>query len=198
MQSALQAFVAEPSRENYLQAREELLTASPRILDATQLDALTLLHDAGDVAGLSAALEALPPIAALVPRVHYYAALAAEARRDDADLELEQMLLVICLRALLLTGDGSPELPYVVTAVSDEYDLLDSLDLFPVTRKLLHRGDGAFDVVACEDGSEIWFDVSALVRIPAEAPTPAAGKTKRRGSRPTKGQAKRRLSQTGR
>ena len=38
MQSALRAFVAQPSRENYLAAREELLPASPRTLDAADLD----------------------------------------------------------------------------------------------------------------------------------------------------------------
>ena len=195
MPSALQAFVAEPSKKSYLRAREELLTASERILDATLLDPLTLLHDAGDMTGLSAALAALPPIAALTPRVHYYAALAAEARHDDDDLELERMLLVVCLRALLMTGDGSPEQPYVVSALCDENDLLESLELAPETRRLVHRGDSVFDVVTCDEGSEIWFDVSALVRIPAESTVATTERAKRHSSRP-KAKASRRLSQT--
>src|SRR6185436_8065921 len=107
MPSALREFVAEPSLENYLAAREELLIASTRTLSPAELDSLTLLAESGDMRGLTAALGRLPPIAALVPRVHYYAALAAEARQDSEDLELEQMLLVICLRAMLLSGDGS-------------------------------------------------------------------------------------------
>lgn len=200
MQSALQRFVAQPSRENYLLARAALLAASTRTLDAAQLDALALLADAGDIPGLAAALDALPPIAALVPRVHYYAALAAEARQDADDLELERMLLVICLRALLMTGDGSPELPYVVSAVSDEYDLLDSLELCPGSQTLVHRGDGTLDVIQCEDGSEIWFDVSALIAIPASAPAAAqvsAAACKRSGTQ-RKPQPGRRLSRTGR
>jgi hypothetical protein len=47
MPSALRAFVAEPSRENYLAAREELLAASSRSLTAAELDSLSLLADAG-------------------------------------------------------------------------------------------------------------------------------------------------------
>ena len=197
MPSALRAFVAHPSRENYLQAREELLAASPHALDAAALDSLSLLADAADLKGLTSALDGLPPIAALVPRVHYHAALAAEARGDEQDLELERMLLVICLRAILMTGDGSEEAPYVVCAASDELDLLDELDLAAESKSLVHRGDGTFDVVRCEDGSEIWFDVSALVQIPAGMPvlTPAAKRSVARRARP---KGHRRLSRTAR
>lgn len=197
MPSALRAFVAHPSRENFLRARDELLAASPRPLDAAALDSLSLLADTGDVQGLSTALDALPPIAALVPRVHYHAALAAEARGDEQDLELEQMLLVICLRAILMTGDGSEEAPYIVSAGTDELDLLDELDLEAASKSLIHRGDGAFDVVLCEDGSEIWFDVSALVQIPAEKPVLSPSR-KRIAARATRPKTRRRLSRTGR
>lgn len=197
MQSALRAFVAQPSRENFLAAREELLAASRRTLDASELDSLSLLADSGDVKGLSEALAHLPPIAALVPRVHYFAALAAEAKGDEQDLELEQMLLVICLRAILMTGDGSEEAPYVVAAASDELDLLDELDLSPSSQSLVHRGDGIFDVIQCQDGSEVWFDASAMVRIPAEIPTLSPAR-KEVAARRSKAKSRRRLSQTGR
>jgi hypothetical protein len=197
MPSALRAFVAHPSRENFLRAREELLAASPRALDAAALDSLSLLADAGDVQGLSSALDALPPIAALVPRVHYHAAVAAEARGDEQDLELERMLLVICLRAILMTGDGSEEAPYVVSAASDELDLLDELELEAASKSLIHRGDGAFDVVLCEDGSEIWFDVSAIVHISAEMPVLSPSR-KRIATRAARPKTRRRLSRTGR
>jgi hypothetical protein len=194
MPRTFETFVADPSRENYLLAREALLAPSFRSLDAAQLDALVLLADAGDIAGLTSALEALPPIAALVPRVHYYAALAAEARRDEEDLELERMLLVICLRALLMTGDGSRESPYVISASSDEYDLLEALELSPVSQSLVHRRGAACDVIACDDGSEIWFDVSALVQIPADAPMPLAVSPDKKAKK----RANRRLTRTGR
>lgn len=197
MQSALRAFVAQPSRENYLTARAELLATSSRSLEAAELDSLSLLADAGDVKGLSAALDHLPPIAALVPRVHYYAALAAEARGDDEDLELERMLLVICLRALLMTGDGSEDSPYVISAVTDEFDLLDELDLMPVSTSLIHRGDAPFDVVKCEDGTIVWFEASAMVQIPAEIPAISPVR-KPRTSKLARSKPRRRLSRTGR
>jgi hypothetical protein len=110
------------------------------------------------------------------------------------------MLLVICLRAILMTGDGSEEEPYVVCAASDELDLLDELDLTAASKSLVHRGDCTFDVVRCDDGSKVWFDASAMVQIPAEMPvisrpasnppasqpdpSPAAGSVKLGGKRP--------------
>jgi hypothetical protein len=197
MQSALRAFVAQPSRENYLATREELLAASSRSLEAAELDSLSLLADAEDISGLTDALAQLPPIAALVPRVHYYATLAAEARGDDEDLELERMLLVICLRAILMTGDGSEESPYVVSATSDELDLLDELDLVAASTSLVHRGDGTFDVVRCEDGTIVWFDASAMVQIPAEMPVISPVR-KETAPRRAKAKPRRRLSRTGR
>ncbi|MCE9526118.1 MAG: DUF4919 domain-containing protein [Planctomycetales bacterium] len=197
MQSALRAFVAQPSREHYLAARAELLAASSRSLHAAELDSLSLLADAGDVQGLTESLAQLPPIAALVPRVHYYAALAAEALGDEQDLELERMLLVICLRAILMTGDGSEESPYVVSAASDELDLLDELDLIAASNSLVHRGDSAFDVVRCEDGTDIWFDASAMVQIPAEMPAVSPVR-KPRTVKPARTKPRRRLSRTGR
>ena len=197
MPSALRDFVAEPSRENFLAAREELLAASPRILTGAELDSLSLLADAGDATGLTEALAHLPPIAALVPRVHYYGALAAEARGDEQDLELERMLLVICLRAILMTGDGSEEEPYVVCAASDELDLLDELDLTAASKSLVHRGDSAFDVVQCDDGSKVWFNASAMVQIPAEMPVVSPAKKRPKGQA-SRSKPRRRLSRTGR
>ena len=60
MPSALRAFVAEPSRENYLAAREELLAASSRSLTAAEMDSLSLLADAGDAKGKKDR-RAIPP-----------------------------------------------------------------------------------------------------------------------------------------
>jgi Domain of unknown function (DUF4919) len=197
MQSALRAFVAQPSRENYLAARAELLAASPRTLDAAELDSLSLLADSGDLKGLTEAIAQLPPIAALVPRVHYYAALSAEAREDEQDLELERMLLVTCLRAILMTGDGSEKEPYVVCAASDELDLLNVLDLSPASQSLVHRGDSIYDVIQCADGSDIWFDASAMLKIPAEIPILSPNR-KKIATRRSQAKPRRPLSRTGR
>ena len=197
MPSALRAFVAQPSRENYLAAREELLAASSRSLTVAELDSLSLLADAGDVKGLTEALAHLPPIAVLIPRVHYYGALAAESRGNAEDLELERMLLVICLRAILMTGDGSEEEPYVVCAASDELDLLDELELTAASKALVYRGDCAFDVVRCDDGTDVWFDASAMVQIPAEMPVISPAR-KQPPVKAPRSKPRRRLSRTGR
>ena len=197
MHGALRAFVAEPSLENYLTAREELLAVSSRSLTVAELDALPLLADANDIRGLTEAISHLPSIAALVPRVHYYAALAAEARGDQEDLELEQMLLVICLRAMLLSGDGSEEAPYIICAPSDALDLLQELELAAESRTLVNRGDAAFDVIRCDDGSDVWFDASAMVQIPAKVPAISPSRREKTG-KSRRRKARRPLTRTGR
>jgi hypothetical protein len=63
----------------------------------------------------------------------------------------------------LATGDGGPDHPYLATYSTDEHDLLRALGLRARGQELVRHGSGRFDVISCEDGSEIWFDVTESV-----------------------------------
>jgi hypothetical protein len=99
--------------------------------------------------------------------VHYLAAEAAEALRDLPTVELERSLFVLTLQGLLATGDGTRDNPYIVCHASDEYDVLVALGREPAGQALEEHDDRLFDVLTCDDGREVWFDVTAILRRPA-------------------------------
>ncbi len=199
----------EPSRENYLAAREELLAVSTKPVSPADLDKLGKLLDDCEYLSLRESLAQLPPLAFLLPRVHFYAAAAAEGLGDAADYELEKALFSACLSALLLTGTGGPESPYIVGSTADEYDLLSALQRVPASQLVVQGPDGPQDVIECTDGSECWFDVSALNHHGPSVNTGDQKATRKRAASPRRApsskaptrkttRSKRQLSQTPR
>jgi len=162
-----EAFAKTPTASNFLSARAALLSQSPRPLTAEDLSHLEALLAAGDPASVSKAIDDLPPIAVLSPAVHLVAAEAAEAAGDDADCQLERFLLITCLEAILHTGNGTEQSPYVATCTMDERHVCEMLGLVPRSQSLVNRRGKALDAIECEDGACIWFDVSGLVSLPA-------------------------------
>jgi hypothetical protein len=63
---------------------------------------------------------------------------------------------------ILATGDGSADKPYLVSRVSDEYDILRHTKKGMKGQSLRTKGDKSFDVIACQDGQELWFDITAV------------------------------------
>lgn len=115
----------------------------------------------GEVAGLEA-LQRLMPGALLSPAAH--AALAhalARTGRPDAAAR-ERRLAEASLAGILATGDGSRERPWSVLRVSDEYDVLRSLRRRSVEQSVERDGRRHLDHHVCDDGSDVWFDVTEL------------------------------------
>jgi hypothetical protein len=166
----LEAFAKSPTPTNFLSARAALLSQSQRPLSAEDISHLQALLDADEPAAVSEAIGALPPIAALSPAVHLMAARAAETAGDEQDCRLERYLLVTCLEAILQTGDGTEDSPYVVTCSMDERHVCEMLGLVPRSQALANRRGKALDVVECVSGASVWFDVSGLVSLPALEP----------------------------
>lgn len=166
MQDELQAFLEAPNARSYRRVREALLEETCTNGSTSQLAALAELAAAGDYpALLTAALELLPAWA-LSPRVHFYAALAAEEVADAETAELEKFVFQACLEGLLATGEGTPEAPYLITYVSDEYDILTALGLESHSQELVEHRGLVCDVVQCRDGSEVWFELTGVLGDP--------------------------------
>ena len=92
------------------------------------------------------------------PQAHFYASLAAGKLGDAAAAARETSLGKKCLAALLQTGNGSPEKPYLVTFVSDEYDILHALTKRAKLQAVISKDGKSFDRIECEDGTELWFE----------------------------------------
>ena len=88
--------------------------------------------------------------------------MAAEGLEDAAKAKAEREAAAKCVEGVLATGDGSADKPYLVTRVSDEYDLLRHLKKARTTQGLRHKDGKAFDVMSCTDGTEVWFDITAV------------------------------------
>lgn len=158
--------VESPSRENYLAARDAVLRLTPLPIASADLAELVRLLDAGEHQEVLDRIDLLPPSKVLSPRVHFLAAEAAEALGDADAGELERFLFVLCLRALLSTGDGSQAAPFSVCHATDEYDLLETGDHEPAAQALIEQDGRWCDVVTCADGRQVWFDVSVLFQRP--------------------------------
>lgn len=172
MKKAFAAFVAEPTGKHYLAAREAALKVARTNVSSRDFSRLTELAQSQAFADLMQAIEELPPTAQLSPRAHYLAWMAAEQMRDDEEAELERYLFAACLRGILETGCGSAEAPYRITHVSDEYDVLLALGRESISQRFIEREGRAYDVLRCNDGQDLWFELGRLAAAPQPAKKP--------------------------
>lgn len=164
MRDEFQTFVEHPTAENYLLARDAILSDADGRTRTADLAELAELFGQGDFQAAREKIEGMMPAWALSPRVHFLAAQAAEQLGDDEDADLEKFLFSACLQGLLATGDGSLARPYQVAQTADEYDVLLALGSLAKGQVLVEHGGGHYDVVTCEDGTRVWFEVSDLIR----------------------------------
>tara|TARA_B100000686_G_C16455642_1_gene794405 strand:- start:274 stop:813 length:540 start_codon:yes stop_codon:yes gene_type:complete len=156
------AMLDDPSRERYLACLAMLaeqesydpysdeLARARRLLDEGAFEAAdTLLMKAIGNGNLLLSASA-----------HMLLGYAAHKVGDTKRSTAERWIARRCFDALLLTGDGTRQSPYVVARISDEYDVLHLLGK-QLDRQSLHEdADGRFDAMNCTDGETIWFDIT--------------------------------------
>ncbi len=154
-------FLERPTEESFVRLRAAVLSEPVYDFGAQDDADLAKLMEDGEFAAAAAMRSQLMPNWLLSPRVHQMLASAAESIGDKETAQSERYFARASLRGLLLSGDGAPERPYLVTHVADEYDLLATLDKAALTQRIVNTGSGSFDVITCRDGSEVWFDVTS-------------------------------------
>jgi hypothetical protein len=73
---------------------------------------------------------------------------------------LEKRVGFFFIGAIMKTGDGTRQHPYLVARISDEYDVLFALGKERGTQKLCSEKDRFLDVQICLDGTQVCFDVT--------------------------------------
>ena len=164
MNDELQAFLGDPTFENFFNMRTAILADPGYEPHSLRLAELASLCEQGRLDEVGQAISRMMPGWMLSPRVHLFAGYLAVQRGDDQEVETERFLLDTCLQGLFATGDGMRGSPYLVTYRGDEYDVLDALSRRACSQRLVERGSSRYDVIACEDGTEVWFDVTDLFR----------------------------------
>ena len=169
MNDELQTFIEGPTPQNYSCARRAVLADAayqPHLLKVAELVSLC---DAERFEEVNRQVQQMMPQGALSPRVHLLAGQAARQLGDQQEADVRRYLMRICLEGLLDSGDGTLENPYRVIHTSDEYDVLAALNLQAHSQRLVESQNGFCDVITCEDGEEVWFEVAGLVGWDADA-----------------------------
>lgn len=154
-------FLTEPNRETYLALRQELIDSpsynpySGELSDVEKLFEEEKLQEACDL--LNKAMGNLM----LSPRAQRSLALLNHKLGKETAVQLCLRMEQSCLAGMIATGDGTPEKPYLVTRVDDEYDILEHLEKVSFTSQSLKQvGDRQIDSFQFEDGSEVCFDIT--------------------------------------
>ena len=178
IQKLFEEFLKAPTRESYLRVHKALTASeaySPYSLDLGKIGGLVREKKFKEAKAL---LDKAMPNLLLSPRAHLYGIQIARGLGDDAAVARERDIFRKCLKGILSTGDGSPDRAYIVTRISDEYDALRALRKHKTRQSLMHRDGKAYDAIACADGSQVWFDISAAYA--------AMSRRLRKGAKPDK------------
>jgi hypothetical protein len=170
MPDELSDFLAKPSGETFLRLREVVIGSPDYEFHSDGADQVQGLFAAEDYEAVPDMLSELMPNWLLSPRVHRLVGLAAEQVGDTDLAQRETYMARACIRGLLESGDGSRERPFQVTHVADEYDLLEIQGKEMKQQRLVTDTAGSFDVIACTDGTELWFDIGPSLAGGGEAP----------------------------
>src|SRR5262245_14007977 len=107
MLAAYQAFLAYPSAENYLAARESLRHSEATVLGAVDWSEIARQCREGRFSAAGRKLDRLLPTWILSPRYHFYAGSIAEERGEREAAELARFQFQACLDGLSATGRGT-------------------------------------------------------------------------------------------
>jgi Domain of unknown function (DUF4919) len=157
-------FLQEPSPERFWKLREAVISHPQYNGYSTDLDELQQFNEQGRHSEVRAKFASSIPNLLLSPRAHMLVSLSARAQEDMEDARTEGFICHRCLEGILRTGSGSEESPYHVLRTSDEYDVLFHFGKNLLEQQLVHRDDRCFDVLVCEDGAVLWFDITEMLR----------------------------------
>ena len=88
----------------------------------------------------------------------WFSLAAAQGYKDAS----ENRDRVARINAILATGDGSRERPYVVSSVKEEYIILGHFKQRLMLQALVDVDGRRMDMMSCEDGTAYYFDISTF------------------------------------
>lgn len=96
----------------------------------------------------------------LSPRAHLYKNYAFYKMDKEKEAQSELILAQKIMEGISLTGNGTKEMPYIVTRVSDEKDMLRYFQEEFKSQSLIKNENKIFDLIQCQSGREIYFDIT--------------------------------------
>ncbi len=158
------AHLAEPTPES-LEALRAAVRAAPGFDPELRVrERAEELLAAGQYDDAVQAVEATMPGSIFSPAAHAILATAFGRTGRSADASRHARLARAALDSILSTGDGSRGRPWSVLRISDEYDVVDSLGTRPSSQSLVRDEARTIDLITCQDGRELHFDVTQVPR----------------------------------
>lgn len=158
-------YIRQPSPNAFLHLRQRIID-DPKYDPYSDADKdLEAMVAEGRFAEVRSAFDAMLPTWLLSPKAHTLASVAAMRLGDQRTSLMEQFLASRCLGAILQTGDGGDEQPFLVTVVADEYDVLMSHGRRSIGQALRSFGDRYLDVHRLDDDTTACFDVTDLQAV---------------------------------
>jgi hypothetical protein len=160
VRAELQRFLRAPSTEGFLRLRDAVM-ASPDYAPYSNA-----LHQANELLKQDEFAEARDHLVSVMgnyllnPGAHRLLAYAHHKLGDEQVARFEHAVAAAMMKGILSTGDGTAAQPYLVLHTADEYDVLRHMGKQPQEQRLIEKGEKRLDQQRCEDGSEIWFDVT--------------------------------------
>jgi predicted Zn-dependent protease len=156
----LKNYLKERSAARFLQLRDAVARSPSYAPYASRLDPAHQLLDQGKFDEARQHLLSLLPNWLLNPGIHQLLSFVHHKLGEDRRAQFERAMAQAMLRGILSTGDGSAARPYLVLRTADEYDVLRHLGKRSRQQALVQEGERRYDRQDCDDGSEIWFDVT--------------------------------------
>jgi len=155
----LDRWVADPSPA-HLEAVRDAVQADPYYSSGTELASLVVPHiERGDHARARDVLLGAMPGAFLSPMAHSLLARVHLALGDEELALAQRRLARAALVAIVSSGDGSREHPWVVLRISDEYDVLSAMGVTVEAQRVEQPPGRVLDEIIGTDHQHWWFEL---------------------------------------
>jgi hypothetical protein len=153
-------FIESPSRETFLAVRQALVDSDVYSPYSSECESAEQLIDSEQYDAARKRLGEAMPNLLLSPRAHLLLAYVAEKLGDTDAMNAERFFAIRCVEGLVSSGDGTEASPWQVLRTSDEYDVLNYRGRRMAQQALVENGGRRFDLLTCDDGSQLWFEVT--------------------------------------
>lgn len=164
MQELFVAFLSNPTAESFRAVRDLVVNHPAYDGYSNDLRAMEEAFDKKLYADVKGAFARAQPNLLLSPGAHLLLSMTLKAEGNEKSSELERFICFRCVEGVRLTGEGTREKPYAVLRTSDEYDMISALGKKVASQHLVNDDGGkTYDRLVCEDGAELWFDISEMM-----------------------------------
>jgi len=160
MRDLIVAFLSQPSTTTYAQLRDAYIRSPEYRPEEPPDGRIWDLLEQDDLDQAEALAQAAKSRFLLSPATHVALGAVARKRGDDGSAQLEFHFANSLRSALLQTGEGTLESPFVVNRVADEFGILSWKEARPQSFAMRFHQGRLLDIITTPELGEVYFDIS--------------------------------------